>query len=95
MADVNRGRGAMPTAQDVRDRLRIELEKAEKRGESHLVVKAGDLHRLVGGNPGRNNRVPLCCSVMKAEMRHGDEVLPGGPPSGQGPRLAIRYTLPR
>ena len=85
----------MPTEQDFHDRLRIKLARAEKEGESHLVVKAGDLHRCVGGYPGPSHRMPNCCRVMRKVMREGDEVLPGGPPSGQGGSLAIRYVLPR
>ena len=85
----------MPTAQDFRDRLRIELENAEKREESYLIVTAGELYDRVAGQRGSNHRMPNCCSVMRQEMREGDEVLPGGPRSGQGPRFAIRYALPR
>ena len=84
----------MPTVQDFHDRLRIELENAGKRGESHLIVNAGDLHRLVGGYPGPNHRMPACCLAMEKETRPGDEVI-DAPPLGQGPSLKIRYMVPR
>lgn len=84
----------MPTAQDFRDRLRIELDKAEKRGASHRVVTARELHTLVGGYPGPNHRMPACCSAMRAEMCPGDEI-ENAPPSGQGASLRIRYRVPR
>lgn len=85
----------MPTAQDFRDRLRIELENAEKRREPYLVVTAGELYDRVASRRGSNHRMRNCCRVMIQEKREGDEVLPGGPPSCQGPRFAIRYALPR
>ena len=88
----------MPTTQDFSDRLQIELEKAGKRGDSHVVVKAGDLHRLVGGypHPSGNHRMPECCFAMRkeAEKYDSDEVL-DEPRSGQGASLKIRYKLPR
>lgn len=55
-----------------------------------LTVRAGDLHRAVGGYPGRDHRMPVCCAVMRAAMAPGDEVL-AAPPSGLGASLTIRY----
>ena len=51
--------------------------------------------KTVGGYPGTNHRMPMCCNVMYAEMVEGaDEVLSGSP-SGQGASVAIEYLLPR
>ena len=83
----------MPNSQDFCDRLRSELEKAGKRGEP-LVMKAGELHRLVGGYPGPNHRMPACCLAMRKEMCHGDEIQ-YEPPSGQGATLEVRYAVRR
>lgn len=60
----------------------------------HIDVNAGELHRAVGGYPGPGHNMPGCCAVMNAAMRVGDVVL-GGPPSGIGASLTIRYRLPR
>ena len=60
----------------------------------YIDVNAGELHRAVGGYPGPGHNMPGCCAVMKAAMRVGDVVL-GGPPSGIGASLTIRYRLPR
>jgi len=38
--------------------------------------------------------MPSCCGAMYAEQRSGDEVL-YAPPKGKGPKLKIRYMLPR
>ena len=57
-----------------------------------LVVTAGALHRMVGGYPGKNARMPVCCGVMKREMKPGDTIL-YAPPSGQGASLEISYRV--
>jgi hypothetical protein len=38
--------------------------------------------------------MPVCCAVMHAARRPGDEIL-SSPPSGRGASLLIRYRLPR
>jgi len=69
--------------------------EAESAGKPYVDVEAGELHCRVGGYPGQNHRMPVCCGVMRKAMRPGDKVLPGGPPKGSGPKLTIRYLLPR
>jgi 5-methylcytosine-specific restriction protein A len=75
-----------------------ELERlfsdAGKRDETSIRVKAGDLHRLIGGYPGTNHRMPVCCSVMMSVMADGDEII-REPPKGNGASLTIEYQLPR
>jgi hypothetical protein len=43
---------------------------------------------------GPDHRMPACCSVMRAAMRGGDQIV-HAPPSGQGATLRIRDQLPR
>jgi hypothetical protein len=74
--------------------LEREFIIAQQKGESYIDVKAGDPHRKVGGYPGPNHRMPVCCSVMQRNMQRGDEVL-HEPPSGLGASLTIRYSLLR
>jgi 5-methylcytosine-specific restriction protein A len=59
-----------------------------------ITIKSGDLHRRVGGYPSHNHRMPVCCHVMRANMRSGDQIL-AAPPKGDGATLVIRYRLPR
>lgn len=61
----------------------------------YVDVNAGELHRAVGGYPGKNHRMPVCCQVMYSCMKTGDKILPNGPPKGKGASLTIRYRLPR
>jgi len=63
-------------------------------GQSSVTVTAAELHAIVGGYPGRNHRMPLCCQVMRDAMRPGDVVVQS-PPSGQGATLTVQYRLPR
>jgi len=74
--------------------LSEEFRVAEQKGMKYVIVRAGDLHRKVGGYPGPSHRMPVCCHVMLKNMQLGDEVL-YKPPSGMGASLTIRYLLPR
>jgi 5-methylcytosine-specific restriction protein A len=82
------------TANDFRVALKKLLDEAERSGQSYVDVLAGDLHRRVGGYPGKAHNMPGCVAVMKAEMQPGDEVV-NAPPSGKGASVIIRYRLPR
>ena len=82
------------TNDDLRSELAGLFEAAAEAGRGTIVVRAGDLHRAAGGDPGTNDRMALCCNVMYAEMADGDEVL-SAPPGGQGASVAIAYRLPR
>src|SRR5450759_1509888 len=66
---------------------------SESRG-SFVDVTSGDLHRLVGGYPGKHHNLPTCCNVMTSAMQSGDTIL-AKPPKGRGATLTIRYVLPR
>ena len=90
MADV----GSMPTADDFRNLLARKFESAAAGGEDHVVIRSGDLHRELGGYPGRSHRMRACCKVMCTAMGSGDKVLKS-PPSGQGANLVIHYSIPR
>src|SRR5205085_10099713 len=85
-----------PTRHDFESQLRRILSEAAERGRPDMEIEAGDLHRAVGGYPSRdgNHRMPMCCAVMRAAMKPGDTI-EWEPTSGQGPRLRIRFTLPR
>lgn len=83
-----------PTATDFRDALRREFARAERAGASSVRVRAGDLHRTIGGYPGRTHRMPLCCEVMESERHPGDRTL-RSPPRGAGASLTIEYRIPR
>ncbi len=78
------------------DRFKNELTKllsdAKKAGKSSLIVEAGDLHRMVGGYPGPEHRMPTCCSGMRQRMGTGDRILKE-PPKGKGATLTIEYFL--
>ena len=79
-----------PFEEALAERLRI----AQEAGLKYLDVSAKDLHRQVGGYPGPDHRMPVCCSVMERQKRLGDQTV-SAPPSGKGATLTIRYKLPR
>jgi len=84
----------MPSVGDFRVRLKSRIDNAAKLGRAHIDVNAGELHRDVGGYPGPENRMSLCCAAMYSEQRAGDEII-SRPPKGKGTSLTIRYKLPR
>lgn len=86
----------MPSAADFKLRLDLIFSHAQQNGLTEVEVSSDDLHRRVGGYPGRDHRMPLCCQVMKQYFTEkvGDHIVEA-PPSGQGATLRIRYALPR
>ena len=66
-----------------------------KAGRDTVVVRAGDLHGIVGGYPGPDHRMPVCCDVMYAEMLDGVDEFLAAPPKGKGASLVMEYLLPR
>ncbi|MBX3046791.1 MAG: hypothetical protein KF698_07330 [Anaerolineales bacterium] len=61
-------------------------------GIVEIVIRSGDLHRAVGGYPGDDHRMPVCCEAMRSKMRSGDSIIEQ-PPKGDGANLVIRYLL--
>lgn len=55
-----------------------------------IELTSGDVHRDIGGYPGRNHRMVICCDVMYKRMAGNDEVI-SAPPSGKGATVTIRY----
>ena len=86
----------MPTAEDFRLELFQMMANAQKSGREFIEISARELHTHVGPPLRRNDRMPNCCRVMKAQLAtdYGD-VIVNEPPSGPGPTLTIRYRLPR
>lgn len=83
-----------PIAQDFQNELSRLFAAAQQNGQPFIDVKSGDLHRSVGSYPGTNHRMPICCDVMKRNMRNGDQIQQQ-PRKGKGATLVIRYNLPR
>ena len=84
----------IPTSKDFQDELNKIFRHAQSQNLPSVEVNAGDLHRRVGGYPGKTHRMPSCCQVMRANMQAGDQIL-AAPPKGNGATLEIRYCLPR
>ena len=83
-----------PTTSDFVAKLNTMLSRAEEEGLSEIRLSAGELHREVGGYPGVDHRMPVCCNAMRKAMQIGDALIKE-PPSGQGASLTIKYKLPR
>lgn len=59
---------------------------------SQLVITSKEVHKLVGGYPGPNHRMPMCCDAMYKAMEDSDEILEK-PPKDKGATLKIKYHL--
>ena len=82
----------MPIRIDFETALEKQLNFARSQGREFKVINSGDLHRSVGGYPGPDNRMPICCSVMRNIMREND-IIVNQPPKGNGASLQIRSNL--
>ena len=76
------------------DALVEKFQSASASVLDYLEVNSGDLHREVGGYPGKHHRMPACCQAMYKVMAAGDTIV-ASPPKGKGASLTIRYRLPR
>jgi hypothetical protein len=74
--------------------LRRIFDWAQANELNEVDVRAGKLHRSVGGYPGPDHRMPACCSSMIREMGLKDRIV-CQPPKGKGASLTVRYKLPR
>lgn len=84
----------MPTREEFLVELSTLLAKANKLGFVEVTVRAGNLHRRVGGYPGANHRMPVCCDAMRQLTNDLDEELPNNLKK-DGASFEIRYKLPR
>ena len=79
------------------EQFRLQLDKllfeAKRLGFVAVEIKAGNLHRLVGGYPGPGHAMPTCCEVMRKRMKASDLIV-AQPPKGNGASLIVRYQLP-
>ena len=82
-----------PTTSDFQQELDRIFRAAQDQHVTYIDVVSGDLHRELGGYPGPDHRLPVCCDVMHRNMHTGDEVLQS-PPKKQGATLMIRYRIP-
>jgi 5-methylcytosine-specific restriction protein A len=76
--------------QEINRRMRL----AASIGAPYVDITSGDVHRAVGGYPGTNHRMPMCCDAMYHARQAGDVVL-HAPPKGKGASLTIRYSTNR
>ena len=82
------------TAADFGSELSSVLERANELGLEYVGMTSGALHRRVGGYPGQEHRMPLCCAAMRSAMLPGDRIIEA-PPSRNGASLLIPFALPR
>ena len=89
-----RSQGTVTSTDTFREVLRARLGYAQRASRAFVSINSGDLHRSIGGYPGRNHQMPSCCAAMELEMQDGDVII-SRPPKGYGASLTIRYKLPR
>lgn len=80
------------TTDDFRAEIKGQIARAKARGAKSVEINAGEIHRKLGGYPGTDHRMPMCCEAMRSLMQAGDAVV-SEPPSGRGASLTIRYAL--
>jgi 5-methylcytosine-specific restriction protein A len=68
------------------------IGRARQDGLNFIDINAGNLHRSVGGYPGANHRMPVCCAVLRSRMKSGDKVI-DAPPKGYGATFTVRFQV--
>ncbi len=56
----------------------------------YIDLNSGEIHRELGGYPGKNHSMPSCCEAMRRLMTKQDYILKQ-PLKGNGASLTIRY----
>jgi len=81
-----------------REDFQRELDKifsfAEKKALLGVLIRASELHQLVGDYPSFYHSMQVCCNVMKANITRGDWVM-YSPRRKIGESLKILYKIPR
>lgn len=80
------------TAEVFKESLEDMLITAKEQGFEYLEVRAGNLHRKVGGYPSGHQCMRMCCDVMFQKMSDKDEVV-YTPPVGKGATVKVKYYL--
>ena len=73
---------------DVREYIDAQKDEARTKGETFIVLRASDIHRISK----LRNRMPIVCNAMRQCMGENDEVL-HQTPSGYSSSLEIKYFL--
>jgi hypothetical protein len=86
----------MATAAEFRRALIDAMQQRELKGQQFLDITAGELHTTVGGYPGDQHRMPMCCQVMRTQASEGwGDLIVKECTTRKGATLRIRYRLPR
>jgi hypothetical protein len=81
-----------PSAWEFQNRLTAILNSARRSGMPYDDVESGHLHKQAGGYSNSNERMPVCCEVMKRMMRRGDSVVKELT-TRRNTTLVVRYML--
>ena len=84
----------LPGAEDFRKQLNEMFKAAELLGFDAVEISAGRLHGTLI-KKGEGNRFPIVSNVLWEAVRNSVDETVYSPPKGKGPRLRIRYQLPR
>ncbi|SDH83380.1 5-methylcytosine-specific restriction enzyme A [Pseudobutyrivibrio sp. 49] len=82
----------MPNKDDFLKEIQKLLNGAKSKGASYIDINSGEVHRSLGGYPGKKHAMPSCCDAMYELMKDNDEII-SAPQSGKGASLTIRYYI--
>lgn len=78
------------TTKEFRDEIYKKIEKAKEMGLHSIVINSGELHRNMGGYPGKGHSMPSCCDAMRS-IEEYEIVEISSPPKGKGATLTLEY----
>lgn len=80
------------TAEIFRKEIERLIREAKDKGDLYIDITSGEVHRNVGGYPGKNHNMPGCCDVMYS-LKRSEDIILATPLKGKGASLRIRYIL--
>ncbi len=75
-----------------RQELLAQIGRASKSGAANVLINAPSLYKSLGGYPGSDHGMPLCCDAMEQEIKAGDLLLVD---RANQAGMTVRYLLPR
>lgn len=88
----------IPTIHDFEKEIELLKKAAKEAGESHIDIRAGTLHEMLGDFKGKDARMATCSRALYNSMKSKDEVIQLPKPisgnsetRGLGSNLIVRY----
>lgn len=81
------------TIENFKEFIQLVIEYNERINNTEVIIKSGDIHRLLWEYPGNNHRMKSCCDAMYSIANQYNHEIMSSPIKGNGASLKIKYNL--